>query len=476
MDRSSGAGVVRASSTCAWVTVVATVIAGIGCESADAPEPEVIPCAVDNVVETGCRSCHGAMPIGGAPMSLRSLADFQRDYTAKSTWQLRGRRMKLYELARIRINRERGTSPMPQGTLLKPDAFATLDGWLRARAPAGAACPGGESGAASPPTIADAGQDGVVPGAASKCDLAGAFDAPEAREGETCWEFPAHGTSSPSDNSKFDVPIDESYAQFYFDVPWPAGSVATRHGTDFDNLQVVHHWLAFSSTAGDPHGTVVRNATGTTLGENAELIGGWALGGCSSTYPDDVGVQLPSSGKIMVQWHYFNSTGRPQQDGSRVQICTMPEGSRPNIAGVTFLGTEDLGGFRGMDLGEQSFSGTCPNDSGAPITIIAFTPHMHTIGSNMRSVVTRAEGGKETIFDHPFAFDQQVTYDLDPPYVLRPGDSITTTCTYQNDTGSNVPYGQSTKEEMCYQFALAYPYRALSNGVASQIGATNTCW
>jgi hypothetical protein len=53
------------------------------------------------VVKTGCQTCHGAMPIGGAPMSLLSLADFQRDYTAKTTKQLIGQTMKMYELARM---------------------------------------------------------------------------------------------------------------------------------------------------------------------------------------------------------------------------------------------------------------------------------------------------------------------------------------------------------------------------------------
>jgi hypothetical protein len=186
---------------------------------------------------------------------------------------------------------------------------------------------------------------------------------------------------------------------------------------------VLHHWLAFSSTASSPHGTVARNVTGTTLGENAELIAGWAVGGCTTTFPPDVGVKLPSSGKIMVQWHHYNNTGMRQEDGSKVQICTVPAGMRPNVAGLTFLGTENFNGPFGMGPGKQEFTTDCYNDSDAPITILAFTPHMHTIGSNMRSSVTRANGTTEMIFDKPFVFDQQVNYTLDTPSRTTPAST-----------------------------------------------------
>lgn len=447
-----------------------------------------MPCAVDMVVKTGCQTCHGAMPIAGAPMSLLSLADFQRDYTAKTTKQLSGKTMKMYELARIRVNHELGTTPMPQGTPLAMDAFTVLNGWLSSGAPAGLACGStgvtgmtgvaGSGGTQNPPlamTGTGSGGSGATmtgPLAHTQCDDPKSFDPLVAKPGETCWEFQTHGVSSATDKSKFTIPVDESYNQFYFDVPWPAGSLETRFGTKFDNKKVLHHWLMFTQAAPTAAGTVSPNVTGTTLFEGAELIAGWAIGGCSTTYPDDVGVALPDSGTLMIQWHHFNSTGTPQQDGSSVQVCTVPKGSRTHVTGLTFLGTESLV----IPPGQADATSSCKNNSGAPITIVAFTPHMHTIGSNMRSVVDKAGGGSMEIFNKPFIFDQQINYMLDPPYVLQPGDTITTTCTYRNNTAATVNFGQSTTQEMCYQFTLAYPYGALNNGVFSLIGATNTCW
>jgi hypothetical protein len=324
----------------------------------------------------------------------------------------------------------------------------------------------GGSGGASAPTGPSMIED--------QCQRPGAFDPlVSAFAEETCYDFRAHGRSGVGDTSKFSVITGESYNQFYYEIPWAPGSVSTRFGSDFDNLQVLHHWLAFGQTLGQAPGTVEPNVLGTTLFTDAELIAGWAVGGCTTTYPEDVGVRLPDVGVIMVQWHHYNSTGRTAQDGSAAQICTVPAGTRPNTAGITFLGTEIIsvpGGGMGQGVG------TCFNDSGAPITIIGFSPHMHEIGIHMKSEVTRAAGGTEVVFDMPFQFDYQTNYTMNPPVVMQPGDAITSTCTWRNDSPAAVGFGQSTKQEMCYQFALAYPYAALNNGVLSLIGATNTCW
>jgi hypothetical protein len=175
----------------------------------------------------------------------------------------------------------------------------------------------------------------------------------------------------------------------------------------------------------------------------------------------------------MVQWHHYNNTGTPQQDGTAVQICVVPESQREHKAGITFLGTETISVPPGQ-MGHAE--GTCANDSAGPITIIGFTPHMHEIGIHMKSVVNRAGGAEENVFDMPFQFDYQTNYLMNPPVVMMPGDTITSTCTYQNQGAGSVGFGQSTKQEMCYQFALSYPYGALNNGRLSLIGATNVCW
>ena len=121
-----------------------------------------------------------------------------------------------------------------------------------------------------------------------------------------------------------------------------------------------------------------------------------------------------------------------------------------------------------------SATGSCVNDSNAPIHIIQFVPHMHTIGRNMKSVVKRKNGMMEEVFNKPFANNSQLQYDTH--VTMEPGETIISTCTFQNDGARSVGFGTSTTQEMCYQFAVSYPAHALDNGVISLIGATNTCW
>ncbi|MFI5306150.1 MAG: hypothetical protein ACHQ53_02290 [Polyangiales bacterium] len=475
-----------------------------------------LPCAVANVVKPRCGACHGATPIAGAPMPLVTVSDFQADYVVKTTQPVLGQTIKVYDLALMRINAEMGTPRMPEGGQLAAPELATMNDWLMNGALAGDVCtttapPGGSvtKPSGGMPTTGNPGMPGS-PGTPGTPDMSGGgmgtgdpttgmsatdqpiitpdtpdecandptqFDPLVALPGETCYEFLTHGVSSATDTTKFTVQTGQSYNQFYYAIPWPKGTLATRFGAKFDNLQVLHHWLGFGSQASVADGTVETNVLGTTLGESAELIGGWAVGGCNVVFPPDMGLKLPDTGKIMIQWHHFNSTGKAAQDGTAVQWCTVPENARANIGGLTFLGTEYFNGIWGMPAGQVSnFSGTCSNDSGKPITIVGFYPHMHLLGVNMKSEVMKAKGGSETVFDHPFVFDHQVNYMLRPGYVLQPGDKITSTCTFDNTTTANVAFGQSTMQEMCYQFTFAYPYGALNNGVVSLIGATNTCW
>jgi len=435
-----------------------------------------VPCDVQAVIASNCQQCHGAAPVGGA-ISLVTLEDWHQASPFYAGLKGMPATTPVYEVAQIRIN----NGEMPQGKTMAPADLSTLDSWLLGGAQQAPAqdptCATGTIGDTTTPTTSTAMTPTVTDppvlesGVIDNCTLPGAYDTPVAAPGEVCHAFDVH---APNSTGAFTVPTGESYHEFYYAVPWAPGDVWTHYGADFDNLQVLHHYLVFTSSAGKRDRDVVQNVLGTTLGTSATLIGGWAVGGCNTEMPDDVGGQLPPSPLIMIQWHLYNNTGRSAQDNSKVLMCTVPAGSRTHTAGITFLGTENFFGPVGMPVGHNDFTTQCTNNSGAPITVIGFNPHMHLLGSNMKTDL-RSGGSTRTIFDMPFQFDYQVGYEI-PPTVVAPGDTLITTCSFENDTGSNVAFGESTNTEMCYQFALSYPAGALNNGALSLIGALNTCW
>jgi hypothetical protein len=297
-----------------------------------------------------------------------------------------------------------------------------------------------------------------------------------AAPGETCYDFVNHDGQTTDDKSKYIVKAGEHYEEFLFKVPWGPGMVATKFGSKLDNIKVAHHWLFYSTnkTSGDgTHSTTI----GTVLGAGATLLAGWAVGGDNVIFPADMGLELPASGILDAQWHYYNQGTDAAPDSSAVQVCVAPAMTKKNIAGITWLGTENFGGPVGMPAHmTNKYEGTCKNDSDGPITIWGFTPHMHKLGRHTLEVIHRADGKTETAFDRPFDFNAQITYPVNPLIVLQKGESITSTCTFDNETNAAVPYGPSTNQEMCYVFTVSYPLGALNNGVTGLNGALNNCW
>jgi hypothetical protein len=422
-----------------------------------------MPCNVQTSVKANCGMCHGQTPIGGAPMSLLTWDDFQRDYVVKTTKSLVGQTKKMHELARIRLNDAALPMP-PTGSFAVPADRQVLNDWLAAGAQAGG--PEASNCAMQNPT-----QPGMMGTTSGMMEYDFNPPTPTLPQ-EQCFELVMHGGQSPTDKTKYTIAAREYYMQFYFKVPWPANYVGTKAGGRYDAVESLHHWLLFTTnrplSADGTHEEVI----GTQLGDTAYLVQGWAIGGATVKMPEGVGFELPPPNTMLnLQWHYYNNTGAPQQDATAVIVCAVPKETLPNIASQTWLGTENISVPAGQTGTAQ---GSCINDSGAPIHIIAFVPHMHKIGSNMKSVIKRKNGMMEEVFNKPFSNENQLQYDVN--VTLEPGETIVSTCTYQNKGTRNVGFGTSTDQEMCYQFAVSYPAHALENGIISLIGATNTCW
>jgi hypothetical protein len=414
-----------------------------------------LPCAVAKVVSARCQTCHGSSPIGGAPMPLVTQSDFTAQI--KSLKTVPDQTMQVAKLVKMRAND--ASRPMPPGALLADDERATLNAWLDQSTPPGAASD--LSCVQQQPTQTP--QD-VAPNP----------------DGTRCYQFHNHGQSMAGDTTPYSVGPGEQYVSFYYTVPWQQPSELVRFRTIYDNRKVLHHWLLYS-TVGSPMDGGILPSIGTHLGDAAQLIAGWAVGGSDVSMPPDVGLRMPPPGSsLLLEYHFYNTGTAVEMDRSSVEVCMVPAGSQKHTAGITWLGTENFNGPAGMPPKVPSqFGGTCtPSRKGMnatdPIHIFNFWPHMHTYGRNMRSVINRVDGSKEEVFNKPFDFNYQVTYP--ESYDLNPGDTITSTCDFLNTSNSNVAFGPSTTQEMCYQFTYSYPAGALENGVPSLVGATNTCW
>ena len=252
----------------------------------------------------------------------------------------------------------------------------------------------------------------------------------------------------------------DAYYNFTFRAPWTRPVYAKIVAPVIDNDQVLHHWLFYKNDSSADGHLRVEESSGAHL--QGELVNGWAPGGSTHYYENDVGRVL-EPGWYNLEVHY-NSNDRNAEDRSGIYLCYVEEKPK-NIAELVWLGKDQL-------TRERVWTGECEPRGPFPIHILSVTPHMHVDGRWMKAVINRADGTKEILHDQPFNFDAQVTWDFKEDVLLYRGDTITTTCTYARPQR----FGTGTEDEMCYLYTTAWPEKALrSSSLIGIIHGPNTC-
>ena len=398
------------------------------------PTPAVNGCDGMSIVAKHCSNCHAASPMFGAPMPLMSAADFTKASIGDP-------RVTVAQAARLRINAT-DNKRMPPASMpaMTPVEIETMNKWIDGGALAGTAC--------AP----------AMPNVNPMVDTKPAQPNPMNDPSLKCYTFNAHGATK---DQPFKVGVaKDAYYNFTFNAPWTGTQYARSFRTKTDNLKVIHHWLLFKENGAVADGTQGVPSSGTHPA--GQLVHGWAPGGEDLIMNEDVGMELPPTG-FTLELHY-NSTDANAMDKSGVEVCVTPNKPK-NIAGISWLGTDAIGG--------TTATGTCTPAASGPIHILGGTPHMHVAGTHMKVEILRTGGKIEILHDAAFDFNYQRAYDYQKMNLdLMPGESIRTTCTYNKP----VSFGEGTGDEMCYFFTLHYPVNALTSpGLGQVIHGQNTC-
>lgn len=397
-----------------------------------------LPCDVKELLDEHCGMCHGSPPKFGAPMSLSSFDDLMAPAPSDPS-------RANYDVVMDRVkDADRIMPPVPNDPL-DAGAIQVLQDWI-------------DDG----PTSDERGE--VCEGGSSDPDDGD----PAPLECDHVYELRANASGDG-----YSVPLeDDHYECFYFKAPNDA-NFARSFEPVIDDDRVLHHWLLYAeANAAFAEGT---RETCSGIHPNAELLAGWAPGGQAHRLPENVGLKMPYGEDVyfILEIHYNNVARHTDaKDRSGVNICTS-ETELEHTAAVHWLGTENIL----LLPGEASAGSECKPTMQEPITVLSVTPHMHELGKHSNMVVNRSDGSQEVLLDEPFDFANQVGYDT--PTVLMPGDSISSTCTWNNARGGIVGFGEGTSDEMCYLFTVAYPAGALNTGGdllgVGAIGGENKC-
>jgi hypothetical protein len=373
-------------------------------------------CGVKDTFASRCTACHDGKKTAGAPMALKTYADLQAPAVSDKS-------KKVFQMVAVRIHDS--AKPMPPQQKLTSDELSSIDQWIAAGAPEG-----------SDPTCSK------TP-ASDTAAASGATDADWPSNCDGIYKILSHGDGG--DKTPFTVPAgQEIHPKVSIPAPWgdvPAQAIAWRSITD--NSKVLHHWILY--------------------GSQREFLTGWAPGKDKSIpLPEDVGMNMPG-GMLTLDLHYNNLTGTTDEnDNSGVELCIVKgEHLRPKTATV-------YQGFSTFQINipahavDFDVTTTCAVNTTEPVTLLSSSAHAHTNATHMKFTLERASGETIVLHDAPFDFYEQGVDPLDMPLTLNTGDKVTTTCTYSNKTDKAVTFGENTGNEMCFNFAVYYPLKALS--------------
>jgi hypothetical protein len=503
----------------AWIFVTGLLLVACASDSGravldwqDEPTKKTLPCEISRIFQSKCWQCHGRPTQETAPMSLTTWEELHAPALERVSPPA-----PVYERVALRIHNTMRPMPPRDRAQLSTREMAALDAWLDERAPSGPACPVSAAQDASVPPAStadasevrpDAGEAPVQPmtdasspstsgntntnsGTSTGMQQAPGTPPPEGSAGspepmpgtvmDTPPEPPEDTPVAPDesectfielrarqDNSgaPFQVPADalDLYQCFVYDQAFDAPTQALAIYPRIDNKSVVHHWLLYVTEEVDVAKITTQCGSFAT---NSMLLAGGGPGGGDWYMPKHVGVDL-GKGKFILEVHYNNIGAQAAVDRSGARICTT-RNLRPETAVISWLGNQ-LFTIPARANGFQ-VAGRCKPTVTKPIHLLRSWPHMHLLGTRMTMRVDRADGSSAPVFDVPFSFQAQKNVDAN--VVLQPGDSLLTTCSFDNPNDYTVGVGERASDEMCNNFVVAYPAGALTTDWFSLVN--NAC-
>jgi hypothetical protein len=166
------------------------------------------------------------------------------------------------------------------------------------------------------------------------------------------------------------------------------------------------------------------------------------------TYPENVGSVIPASMGFMLNAHFVNAGATDYQATLKVTLHVAAPGTVTEHAGVVFMNQY------GINISPsnmpQTATATCtlPQD----MTVIGSGSHMH-----QRATGFTATDGTQTLYQTD-SWNNPVPKVYMPALQLTKGTNVTFSCTYVNDTGQALTFGEYAQTNvMCIYTMAFYP-------------------
>jgi hypothetical protein len=206
-----------------------------------------------------------------------------------------------------------------------------------------------------------------------------------------------------------------------------------------------HHFAAFR-IAGLAAGPMIDCPSGGL--EAHEFIHAAQQVDQTTSYPPNVGRFLPATDGLRLMVHYLNATGQPKHaDGATFSMQYVDADQIQSKAAGVFLNNIGISVPPGQSSAAKSFA------LQSDIKLLVAVSHMHSHGVGFTS--STSDG--RHLFDSTQWSEPRAT-EFKPPMEIGAGTTIAWTCSFQNDTGRTLTFGQSAAtDEMCIFNGVYYP-------------------
>lgn len=264
----------------------------------------------------------------------------------------------------------------------------------------------------------------------------------------------AHAVVPQSDGNEYHCQI--------LDNPFTETTFLTGFEVLVDAPSVVHHTVLAIDRSGDAGAGSGEadlsdgwDCRSPITEDDWAILHAWAPGMEPTAFGEGLGLRVEPGDQIVLQMHYFGDVedeGTLDQSGYRFRTASAVDTEvRMDAVGPS--------GFV-LPAGEvTSPEESLLNEYGIEVTVHGVFPHMHMLATSYSSRL-EGNGGTECLAaSDAWDFGHQATYLYDEPAVWSPGESLVSTCTFDNtadnpaqynDPPQQVTYGEGTNQEMCF--------------------------
>jgi hypothetical protein len=168
---------------------------------------------------------------------------------------------------------------------------------------------------------------------------------------------------------------------------------------------------------------------------------------------------------VKIEMHYINVQDDVVTANAQVNFTDADPATITDEAAVLFTGSPDIDIKKMSDASthgaftlHQFF--TVPDYLDLTTShVFAITGHEHQMGTGVTVNVADSPSGTMTPVYNPdtFLWSEPPTQRSDPGFSVKKGGGFDFTCTYQNTSDSNIGFGESATDEMCFFWAYYYP-------------------